>query len=73
MYLRLDTTKIVKIPIIFYLMHGDMFRLCLQPKHVKPYGILYRTRTICTYSVIQVGLKMDVSTAETCRHALNKI
>jgi hypothetical protein len=26
--------KIVKIPIIFYLMHGGMFRLCLQPKHV---------------------------------------
>ena len=23
--------KIVKIPTVFYLMHGDMFRLCLQP------------------------------------------
>jgi len=23
--------KIVKIPIVFYLMDGDMFRLCLQP------------------------------------------
>jgi len=31
MYLRLYTTKIVKIPTIFHLMHGDMFRLCLQP------------------------------------------
>jgi len=37
----------------------------------KLYAIPYRTRIICTLSVLHVGLKMVVSTAETCRHALN--
>jgi len=31
MYLHLYKTKIVEITTVFQLMHGDMFRLCLQP------------------------------------------
>jgi len=47
-----------------------LFPLYYTCKH---YGIPYRTRYIYTLSVLQVGLRMAVSTAETCRHALIKI
>ena len=40
-------------------MHGDTFWLCLQPSSDQ--------------LVVQAGLMMAVSTAETCRHALTKI
>jgi hypothetical protein len=41
--------KIVKIPIILYLMHGGMFRLCLQPSSGQ--RVVQIRYSYCTYDM----------------------